>query len=135
MPKPNVARDSYGVAEMLSITVGSPHIAIDTPAGGKWSPGQVTSCSEGYWGAPIQGRSWHDGARDSRENATHYGFFFQDQIDWALDAARNEVPLAFVCQWNEWLVPFLTKKTNTLYDMPHWINLQDEYSEEFSRDI
>lgn len=135
MPKPNVARDSYGVAEMLSITVGSPHIAIDIPAGGKWSPGQVTSCSEGYWGAPIQGRSWHDGARDSRENAAHYGFFFQDQIDWALDAARNEVPLAFVCQWNEWLVPFLTKKTNTLYDMPHWINLQDEYSEEFSRDI
>ena len=108
---------------------------MDVPNGCGWRPGEIAGCSEGYWGAPVQGRSWHDGKRDTRIDSTHYGFFFQGQIDWALDAKRNEVPLAFVCQWNEWLVPFLTKKTNTLYSMPHWINLQDQYNEEYSRDI
>ena len=135
MPSPNVARDANGRPEMLAITVASPHVAMDVPKDSGWEPGACPGCGEGYWGAPIQGRSWHDGGRDRRENAFHYGFFFADQIAWALDEKRKDVPLAFVCQWNEWLVPFLTKKTNTLYDMRHWINLQDEYNEEFSRDI
>lgn len=135
MPAPNVARDSSGKPEMLAVTVASPHIAMDAPPCGEWKPGQVAGCGEGRWGAPVQGRSWHDGARDTRPGATRHGFFFQRQIDWALAPERADVPLAFICQWNEWLVPFLTRKTNTLYAMPHWINLQDEYNEEFSRDI
>lgn len=135
MPAPNVARDASGRPEMLALTVGSPHIALDAPKDSGWTPGATAGSGEGHWGAPIQGRSWHDGRRDTRPDATHYGFFFQNQIDWALDAKRDDVPLAFVCQWNEWLVPFLTRKTNTLYNLRHWINLQDEYNEEFSRDI
>ena len=135
MPGQNVAVSSAGRREMLPVTVGSPHVALDAPKDGKWKPGANAGCSEGYWGAPIQGRSWHDGARDTRGNAAHYGFFFQGQMDWALAKERDDVPLALVCQWNEWLVPFLTRKTNDLYGMPHWIKLQDQYNMEFSRDI
>lgn len=135
MPTQNVSVSSAGRREMLPVTVGSPHVAMDAPSDGKWKSGENAGCSEGYWGAPLQSRSWHDGARDTRENAAHYGFFFQDQIDWALAKAREDVPLAVVCQWNEWLVPFLTRKTNDLYGMPHWVKLQDEYNMEFSRDI
>ena len=135
MPKQNVAVSSDGKREMIALTLGSPDVALDVPRGGKWKPGTNLGCSEGYWGAPIQGRSWHDGHRDTRPNAVHYGFFFQKQIDWALAKEREDVPLALVCQWNEWLVPFLTRKTNDLYGMPHWIRLQDEYNIEYSRDI
>ena len=135
MPKQNVAVSSDGKREMIALTLGSPDVAQDVPRGGKWKPGTNLGCSEGYWGAPIQGRSWHDGHRDTRPDAVHYGFFFQGQIDWALAKDREDVPLALVCQWNEWLVPFLTRKTNDLYGMPHWIRLQDEYNIEYSRDI
>ena len=88
--------------------------------------------SEAAYGVPMMGRSWHDGKKDTRENASQYGFLFEEQIEYALKA---DPPVAFVCQWNEWLVPFLTEKTNTLYNMTHWIRLQDEFNEEYSRDI
>ena len=136
MPTQNVAVSSLGLREMLPVTVGSPHIAMDAPADCGWRRGACAGCSEGYWGAPIQGRSWHDGHRDTRENAAHYGFFFQSQIDWALAKEREDVPLALVCQWNEWIAPLITDKTNEYYGFKrHWINIQDEYNMEFSRDI
>ena len=79
------------------------------------------------------GRSWHDGAKDERENASRYGFQFEEQIQNAL---KSDARVAFVTQWNEWLVPFLTEKTNTLYPMDGYpIRLQDEFNEEYSRDI
>ena len=104
------------------------------------------ACAEGYdtqgttvgmgsaaYGVPVMGRSWHDGHKDTRENASHYGFLFEEQIQTAL---KEDPPVAFLCQWNEWLVPFLTQKTNTLYGMgDHAVHLQDEYDEEYSRDI
>lgn len=133
MPTQNVAVASSGRREMLPVTVQTPHAGMDAP-----DPkvrGAGLGCSEAYWGAPIQGRSWHDGRRDDSPHAVEKGLFFQGQIDWALDKSRKDVPLAFVCQWNEWIVPFLTEKTNDLYDMPHWIKLQDEYNMEYSRDI
>ena len=133
MPTQNVAVASSGRREMLPVTVQTPHAGMDAP-----DPkvrGAGLGCSEAYWGAPIQGRSWHDGRRDDSPHAVEKGLFFQGQIDWALDKSRKDVPLAFVCQWNEWIVPFLTEKTNDLYGMPHWIKLQDEYNMEYSRDI
>lgn len=85
------------------------------------------------YGIPMIGRSWHDGAKDTRENASHYGFQFEEQAQIAL---KSNAPVAFVTQWNEWLVPFLTKETNTLYSMDDYpIRLQDEFDEEYSRDI
>lgn len=85
------------------------------------------------YGVPMIGRSWHNGAKDTRENASHYGFQFEEQAQIALN---SDAPVAFVTQWNEWLVPFLTEKTNTLYPMDGYpIRLQDEFNEEYSRDI
>ena len=135
MPKPNVAKDRNGKPEMIALTVSSPHVAMDIPKDSKFTPGDNLGASEFHWGAPLQTRSWHDGARDTRENAAHYGFFLKEQMDWALKPEHDDVPLAFVCQWNEWLVPFLTRKTNDLYAMQHWIKLADEYNLESSRDI
>lgn len=135
MPKPNVAKDRNGKPEMIALTVSSPHVAMDIPKDSKFAPGDNLGASEFHWGAPLQTRSWHDGARDTRENAAHYGFFLKEQMDWALKPEHDDVPLAFVCQWNEWLVPFLTRKTNDLYAMQHWIKLADEYNLESSRDI
>ena len=135
MPNPNVAKDRNGKPEMIALTVSSPHVAMDIPKDSKFAPGDNLGASEFHWGAPLQTRSWHDGARDTRENAAHYGFFLKEQMDWALKPEHDDVPLAFVCQWNEWLVPFLTRKTNDLYAMQHWIKLADEYNLESSRDI
>lgn len=135
MPEPNVARRADGTAEMTALTVGSPHVPMDAPEDPAWPRGGNAGCDAVHWGIPVQSRSWHDGALDKRPNASHYGLFFQDQIRWALSPERDEVPLAFVCQWNEWLVPFLTRATNDLYDMPHWVKLQDEFNQESSRDI
>ncbi len=84
------------------------------------------------WGAPMIGRSFHDGKKDERSNATHYGFQFEEQANFAL---ASDAKVAFLCQWNEWIVPFLTRETNTLYKIDHWIHLQDEFNEEYSRDI
>lgn len=133
MPTQNVARASSGAREMMALTVGSPHLAVDAPDEPK--RGESVGCSEFHWGRQIQSRSWHDGALDRRPQASEYGFFFKSQVDWALDPARADVPLAFVCQWNEWIVPFLTRQTNIHYGMPHWLILQDEYNQEASRDI
>lgn len=133
MPTQNVACATGGKPEMMALTVSSPHLAMDAPAGVR--PGDAVGCSEYHWGLPVQTRSWHDGAVDRRPQAAEYGFFFQNQIDWALSPERNDVPLAFVCQWNEWIVPFLTRKTNIHYSMRHWLILQDEYNLESSRDI
>ncbi|MBQ8509432.1 MAG: hypothetical protein IJ493_05930 [Clostridia bacterium] len=92
------------------------------------------SMSEAYWGAPVKGRSWHDGHRDERENAFHYGFHFMEQAENAL---KLDPPVAFLTQWNEWLVPFLTKNTVSApnYGSEHHIVLRDEYNEEYSRDL
>lgn len=133
MPAQNVAVSSAGRREMLPVTVQTPHAGMDAPD--VELRGTLPGCSEAYWGAPVQGRSWHNGRRDPSPDASVRGLFFQDQIDWALAPDHDDVPLAFVCQWNEWLVPFLTRKTNDLYSMPHWLKLQDEYNMEYSRDI
>lgn len=94
-----------------------------------------SNMSDAYYGTPIYGRSWHNGAKDTRENASHYGFFFQDQLDTAL---KLDPPVTFLCQWNEWLVPMLTKNTtcSPAYNFKgHHFVFRDEFNEEYSRDI
>ena len=132
MPTQNVAVASNGRREMLPVTVSTPHAAMESPTPQR---GRGIGASEFRWRKDVQSRSWHHGRLDTRENASHYGFFLQEQMDWALAPEREDVPLAFVCQWNEWLVPFLTEKSNDLYKMRHWIHLMDEYNMESSRDI
>ena len=133
MPRQNVAVSSKGVREMLPVTVATPHVAPES-TDNRYRNLNL-GCSEVHWRTDIQTRSFHHGKLDTRPNAAHYGLFFQEQMDWALAKEREDVPLAFVCQWNEWLVPFLTRKTNDLYQMPRWILLMDECNMEASRDI
>lgn len=91
--------------------------------------------SDACLGISVHGRSFHDGKKDMRENASHYGFHFQEQMDFALKA---DPPVAFLCQWNEWLVPFLTTHSVNVpnYDY-HGLDIcfRDEFNEEYSRDI
>lgn len=122
--KQRVARDENGNPEQIPVSVscaGSPK-------------GYSVGVSEAYFGEKILSRSftYEKGGLDKRPNASHYGFFFEEQIQTAL---REDPPVAFVTQFNEWLVPYLTRKTNTLYEMRHEILLQDQYDIENSRDI
>lgn len=122
--KQRVARDENGNPEQIPVSVacaGSPK-------------GYSVGVSEAYFGEKILSRSftYEKGGLDKRPNASHYGFFFEEQIQTAL---REDPPVAFVTQFNEWLVPYLTRKTNTLYEMRHEVLLQDQYDIENSRDI
>lgn len=125
-PRQRVARDSEGNPEEIPVSV----CCAGAPEG--YQAPYTIGMSEAYWGHPTLSRSYHDGKLDTRPDAVQYGFHFQDQIETAL---RESPPVAFITQFNEWLVPFLTQKTNTLYSPGHWILLQDEYDIENSRDI
>lgn len=121
-----VATDENGNPEEIAVSV------CRVACGGDKDYG-FRGMGDAAYGIPMIGRSWHDGAKDERANASHYGFQFEEQAQIALD---SDAPVAFVTQWNEWLVPFLTEKTNTLYPMDGYpIRLQDEFDEEYSRDI
>lgn len=121
-----VATDENGNPEEIAVSVCRVAYESDKDYG-------FRGMGDAAYGIPMIGRSWHDGAKDTRENASHYGFQFEEQAQIALD---SDAPVAFVTQWNEWLVPFLTEKTNTLYPMDGYpIRLQDEFNEEYSRDI
>ena len=137
MPKPGVAVSSKGVREMLPVTVATPHVAPESAD--KENAGWNLGSQEANWRDDMQSRSCRSdlgGKRDTRPNAAHYGIFFQEQIDWALAKEREDVPLAFICQWNEWVSPTLTKPTNDMFGrMPHWLIMMDECSMEASRDI
>ena len=127
---PKMAIDNDGNAEQMAISVCANHCDLerDDPRFGE-------NMSDGHWGMQVHGRSWHNGARDMRENASHYGFHIQEQMDTVL---RENPPVVFVCQWNEWLVPFLTPYTAHVpaYDYHgHEICFRDEFNEEYSRDI
>lgn len=134
MPAQGVAVSSKGVREMLPVTVATPHVSplSSDKENASWNLGS----SEVHWRKDMQSRSCRNGIRDERPNASHYGFFFQNQIDWALSKENEDVPLAFVCQWNEWVSPTLTKPTNDMFGrMPHWLLMMDECNMEASRDI
>lgn len=121
-----VAKDENGNPEEIAVSVCR-------VANGKNNEYGFRGMGDAAYGIPMIGRSWHNGAKDTRQNASHYGFQFEEQARVALD---SDAPVAFVTQWNEWLVPFLTKDTNTLYPMENYpIRLQDEFNEEYSRDL
>ncbi len=127
---PKMATDSDGNAEQMAISVCANKCDLDEN-----DPLFGENMSDGHWGKAVHGRSWHDGAKDTRENATHYGFHIQEQMEYVL---KENPPVVFVCQWNEWLVPFLTTKSTSVpaYNYNgHDICFRDEFNEEYSRDI
>lgn len=123
-----VAVDENGVPEEIAVNVC--RVNCDPNYDRK---GLTVGMGSAAYGVPVMGRSWHNGHKDTRENASHYGFLFEEQAQTAL---KEDPPVAFLCQWNEWLVPFLTQETNTLYDIGDYpVHLQDQYNEEYSRDL
>lgn len=128
---------AWGTDQKVSVDEnGNPEeiaVSVCRVANGKDNEYGFRGMGDAAYGIPMIGRSWHDGARDMRDNASHYGFQFEEQAQTALSSDAN---VAFVTQWNEWLVPFLVEETNTLYPMDGYpIRLQDEFNEEYSRDI
>lgn len=128
---------AWGTEQKVSVDEnGNPEeiaVSVCRVANGKDNEYGFRGMGDAAYGIPMIGRSWHDGAKDTRENASHYGFQFEEQAQVALN---SDADVAFVTQWNEWLVPFLVEETNTLYPMDGYpIRLQDEFNEEYSRDI
>ena len=127
---PKMAVDNDGNPEQMAISVCANR--CDLP--GK-DPLYGENMSDGHWGLQVHGRSWHNGKKDTRENATHYGFHIGEQMEYVL---KENPPVVFVCQWNEWLVPFLTTKSTCVPSYSyhgHDICFRDEFNEEYSRDI
>ena len=127
---PKVAVDNEGNPEQMAISVCANKCDLDAN-----DPLYGDSMSDGHWGKEVHGRSWHNGAKDTRERASDYGFHIQEQMEYAL---KQDPPVVFVCQWNEWLVPFLTTRSTCTpkYNYHgHDICFRDEFNEEYSRDI
>jgi hypothetical protein len=79
------------------------------------------------------GRSWHDGAKDTREGAVDLGLNFDEQWKRALEVSPKFV---FVTGWNEWIAGRYTewsKYTDADCYFPGGLFV-DQYTQEYSRD-
>ena len=74
------------------------------------------------------GRSWHDGKRDERPNASHYGFNLAEQFEYAL---KKDPEFIFITGWNEWIAG----RFDEFNGVREPVMFVDEYTEEYSRDI
>ncbi len=108
-----VAHNAVGQKEAVSVSVSVP----------------MYSMSEGWFGEPVAGRSWHAGARDQRPDAVKHGFCFAEQWQRAL---TEDPPLVLVTQFNEWIAQRFGREA---FEQKHDILFRDEFSEEYSRDI
>lgn len=83
--------------------------------------------------AGAMGRSWHDGAKDTREGAVNLGLNFQEQWKRAMELDPSFV---FVTGWNEWVAGrYKEWSTYTEADAYHPGGLfVDQYTQEYSRD-
>ncbi len=65
--------------------------------------------SSAWYGSNDHGRSWHNGAKDTSENASLYGYNFDEQ--WSL-ARKLNPDIVFVTGFNEWVAQRLTFREN-----------------------
>lgn len=81
----------------------------------------------------AMGRSWHNGAKDTRDGAVHLGLNFQEQWNRALELDPKFV---FVTGWNEWtagrFLEWSSYKDTDCY-FPGGLFV-DQYDHEYSRD-
>ncbi len=78
-----------------------------------------------YGNRTNRGRSYANGAYDSRENAAMYGLNFEEQFTRAIEA---NVPYVLVTGWNEWVAQRQATNNDTVIFV-------DTCSAEFSRDL
>jgi hypothetical protein len=117
----HVFLNSAGEAEQMSVGVGQNALPN--------TPGPAPMSHK----AGAMGRSWHKGAKDTRENAVEFGLNFQEQWDRALEV---DPQIVFVTGWNEWVAGRYTEwSTYTDADAYYPGGLFiDQYTQEYSRD-
>jgi hypothetical protein len=81
----------------------------------------------------AMGRSWHNGARDTREGAVHLGLNFDEQWRRVVEVDPKFV---FVTGWNEWIAGrykewHIYKESDCYYPGGLFV---DQYDHEYSRD-
>lgn len=74
------------------------------------------------------GRSWHDGARDTRPDAVLHGFNFAEQWTRALELDPEFV---YITGWNEWIALRLPE----FWGVRKPVMFVDQFTQEYSRDI
>ncbi len=117
----HVFKNAAGEAEQMSVGVAQNALA-DTPG-----PAPM-SHKKG-----AMGRSWHNGAKDTREGAVDLGLNFDEQWTRAMDVDPKFV---FVTGWNEWIAGrFQEWHIYTAADsyLPGGMFV-DQYDQEYSRD-
>ena len=85
----------------------------------------VHMSSSAFYGHNDHGRSWHDGAKDTSENAVLYGYNFAEQWDYAI---RLDPDIIFITGFNEWLALRLSGENEPILFF-------DECDAEYSRDV
>jgi len=116
-----IFRDSDGNIEQMSVGVAQNAVGKSLAA---------MSSNKG-----AMGRSWHDGKKDTRKNAVHYGLNFDEQ--WKRVHKINP-EFVFITGWNEWVMGRFLKwwKYTAKKDSYHPDALfVDQYNHEYSRDI
>jgi hypothetical protein len=109
----HVFTNSAGQKEQMS--VGVAQNAVHGRLGSMSEPG-------------AQGRSFHNGATDTRPNAVDYGLNFAEQWGRAL---KEDPRFVFVTGWNEWFAGRFAEFNHV--KLP--VIFVDEFDEEHSRDI
>lgn len=110
----HVFRNSEGVAEQMSVGVGQNAIL----------PNRCAAFTE----KGTHGRSWHDGAEDTKPGAVNLGLNFKEQFERALEIDPEFI---FITGWNEWVALNLSE-FNGVSKPPMFV---DEFTQEYSRDI
>lgn len=117
----HVFRNSAGEAEQMSVGVAQ-NALPNTPG-----PAPMSHKSG------AMGRSWHKGAKDTREGAVNLGLNFDEQ--WSRVMEENP-KFVFVTGWNEWVAGrYMEWSKYTEQDAYYPRGLfVDQYTQEYSRD-
>lgn len=107
-------KNSAGQIEQMSVGIGQNAVA----------PNRLAAFSE----KNTLGRSWHNGATDTRPGAVNLGLNFSEQFEHALEIDPEFI---FVTGWNEWIAMNLPSFAG-VSEPPTFV---DQYTQECSRDI
>ena len=85
----------------------------------------VHMSSSAFYGHNDHGRSWHDGAKDTSEDAVKHGYNFAEQWEYAI---KLDPDIIFITGFNEWMALRLAIDGEPILFF-------DECTAEYSRDI
>ncbi|NLV46786.1 MAG: hypothetical protein GXY07_20090 [Candidatus Hydrogenedentes bacterium] len=117
----HVFLNSKGEAEQMSVGVAQ-NALPDTPGPAPMSDRRG-----------AMGRSWHGGAKDTRDGAVNLGLNFEEQWRRALEVNPKFI---FVTGWNEWVAGRYTEWSKYTDETSYYRGglFVDQYTHEYSRD-